>query len=76
MAKIQDIGTGNYIRDPRGVKTTDGRGMNIRVLKVQANDGNSFRCHPIKSIRGSTVEIDTENFIQIPIDTQVEPVTI
>ena len=76
MPKIEDVGLGNYIRNPRKTKSKSGDVLLGTVLRVEVNDGNAFRCHPIKSIDSTRVTIDTENFQFIPIGTNVEQVTI
>jgi hypothetical protein len=76
MPKIQDIGVGNYIRNPQGNKSADSLGMNIEALQIYADDGGSFMCFPVTGKRGTEPILDKERYYQIPIDTNVEQVTI
>lgn len=75
--KIQNVGLGNYIRNPKGVRQTDAPGMNIiEALKITQNNGNSFLCYPVKDPKASPVTLDTTRFYDIPIDTMVERASI
>ena len=80
MARIQDVGVGGYIKDPRGRKQKDSRGTCVRALKVVQNNGNSFLCMPVVGVKqgpsGPEATLDTERYQQIPIDTNVDQVTI
>ncbi len=74
MPKIQDVGIGNYIRSPRGRRGQDSRQMNVEVLQVAQNNGNSFLCFPVVSKNPLT--LDTTRYQHINIDTVVDQVTI
>ncbi len=75
MAKIQTIGVGNYIRNPR--KNIQSGGVRIpEVLRIAENNGNSFTCYPVKDSKTVPVTVDTTRYLQIPIDTDVQQVTI
>ena len=76
MPKIEDVGVGKYIRNPRRGKNKSGDVPLASVLRIEANDGNAFRCHTIKRIDSTRVTIDSENYQFIPIGTNVEQVTI
>jgi len=76
MPKIQNIGLGNYIRNPRGRHGADSKQMNIEVLKVSENHGNSFLCYPVTDPKTVPVTVDTTRYQMIPIDTNVEQVSI
>lgn len=76
MVKIQNVGVGNFIRDPRGRHGDDSRSQNVEALIVVANEGNSFRCHPITDAKSVPVTYDLTRFQFIPIDTMVEQVTV
>lgn len=76
MAKIQNIGVGKFIRSPRGIKGIDSKGMNIESMQIVSNEGNSFRCCPVTNGSSNPIKIDTTRFIFIPIDTDVDQVTI
>lgn len=75
MPKIQDVGVGNYIRNPRKVSRSSGVPKSA-VMQVFKNDGNAFVCHPVKSSASGRVVLDLENYMYIPLDTQVDQVTI
>ena len=75
MPKIQDVGVGAYIRNPHGGRESAGVRIS-NVLKVMNNDGNTFRCYPVKSVASGEATIETEVYYNIPIDTQVDQVTI
>lgn len=75
MAKIQTIGVGNYIRNPKGIRGVNSRQSNVEILKIYANNGNSFLCYPVKSVQSTRVILDTSQYYQIPIDTNVEQAT-
>lgn len=72
MARIQNVGVGNYIRNPKGVKNGD----TVEVLQIASNDGNSFLCYPVVSKDSTNVVLDTKRYYQIPVDTNVDQVTI
>lgn len=74
MAKIQDVGIGNYIRNPRGVKTKDGGGMGVEALRIDRSEGNSFLCFPVTS--KTPLTLDRSRGLVIPRDSEVEQVTI
>lgn len=76
MAKIQTIGVGNYIRNPRGGSPIDALGMNIGVLQIFENHGNYFLCFPVVDAKAVPVTLDKTKYRFIPIDTNVEQVTI
>ena len=76
MAKIQNIGIGKYIRSPKGRHGTDSRQSNVEALFISRNDGNSFVCYPVSGKRGTEAVLDYTRYYQIPIDTEVEQVTI
>ena len=76
MPKIQNVGVGNYIRNPKGVKARDSLGMSIEVLKVESNEGNSFKCVVVSNASNNPVLLDTTRYYMIPIDTQVEQVSV
>lgn len=67
MPKLSDVGLGGYIRSHRNSK---------EVLKVEVDDGNTFRCHPIKEIHGTRVVLDLERYFNLPKDQEVDRVTI
>lgn len=74
MPKIQNVGVGGYIRNPRGRDAEDSRGMNTEILRVEGNDGNSFICFPVKRFDGGVPVIDTTRYQQIRVDTVVDQV--
>lgn len=76
MAKIQTIGVGKYIRSHRGTRAKNSRGMNIEVLWIGSNNGNSFTCFPVTDANARPVGVDRSVYFQIPIDTHVEEVSI
>jgi hypothetical protein len=76
MPKIQNVGVGGYIRNPRGRHGEDSRGMNVEVLQVAVNEGNSFRCYPVTDPKSVPVTVDTTRFQFIPIDTNVDQVSL
>lgn len=75
MARIQDVGIGNYIRNPRGGRESAGVRISD-ILKVMNNDGNTFRCYPVKSVNSGEATLETEVYYNIPLDAQVDQVTI
>lgn len=72
MPKIQNVGVGNYIRDPKGVKAANGA---RQILKIDASYGNSFLCYPVKSYASGLATLNYSTHQFIPIDTEVEQVT-
>ena len=76
MPKIQNVGVGNFIRNPRGIRNPDSREMNVEVLQVSINQGNSFLCYPVTDAKTVPVTVDTTRYQQIPIDTQVDQVSV
>ena len=80
MAKIQNVGIGNYIRNPRGRLQPGSRGTAVEVLKINSNSGNSFLCFPVTGVKqgpdGSEAVVDTTRYLQIPVGTEVEQVSI
>ena len=78
--KIQNVGIGNYIRNPRGRKLANSDGSAVEVLRVDANQGNSFLCFPVVGYKAGASEneavLDRTRYLQIPIDTEVQQVTI
>lgn len=76
MPKIQNVGIGNYIRNPRGRYGDNSKGSNVEVLQVASNEGNSFLCYPVLDPKANPVTIDTGRFQYIPIDTFVQQVTL
>ena len=75
MAKIQDIGVGKYIKNPRGGKVSGNQKI-PNVLLIHINDGNTFRCYAVKDAKAVPVTIDDSRAFVLPIDTDVEQVTI
>ena len=76
MAKIQNIGVGNFIRNPRGRHTPESKQQSIEVLQISSNQGNSFLCYPVKDAGAVPVTVDQSRHYFIPIDTNVERVMI
>ena len=76
MPKIQNVGIGNYIRNPRGRRGSDSRQMNVEVMKIHSDEGNSFLCYPVTNTETDPVTLDTTRYQYIPIDTNVDQVTI
>jgi hypothetical protein len=76
MPKIQNVGVGKFIRNPRGRRGADSRMMNVEVLQIAENGGNSFLCYPVTDAKTVPVTVDTTRFLQIPIDTVVDQVSI
>lgn len=76
MAKIQNIGVGNYIRNPQGRHGMQSRGTNVEVLKIEENHGNSFLCYPISDPSSVPVTLDKSRYLFIPIDTDVQQVSV
>ena len=75
MAKIETLGVGKYIQSPKG--RSHSRGVAIsKVLKISSNEGNSFRCFPVKSVNSGNVVLDTTKYLHIPIGTDVREVTV
>lgn len=74
--KIQNVGIGNFIRNPRGQHGSGSRQMNVEVLQVAKNDGNSFLCYPVTDAKTVPVTVDTTRFQQIKIDTVVDQVSV
>lgn len=72
MPKIQNIGIGNYIRNPRGTGATTGGVKSREVMQVFVQDGNQYRCHPVINARAVPVTLDMKRYIFIPVDTEVE----
>ena len=73
MPKIQNIGLGNYIRNPRGRHISGG--TKIELLQIASNEGNSFLCYPVTGKNSSQIIVDTTRYYYIPIDTDVEQAT-
>lgn len=70
MPKIQNVGIGNYIRNPEGRRLP---GTNIiELMQVSRNDGNSFLCYPVVGRVPGKTTLDTTRYLQVPLDTQVE----
>lgn len=76
MPKIQDVGVGNYIRNPKGRHGADSRQTNVEVLKVSRSEGNGFLCYPVVDAAAVPPTLDTTRYQIIPIDTVVKQVTI
>lgn len=76
MPKIQNVGVGGYIRGLKGLMGIDSRGLNAEVWKVMSNEGNSFKCSPVTNGSANPVVIDESRYYFIPIDTNVDQVTI
>lgn len=80
MPKIQNVGIGNYIRNPRGRRSDDSRGTAVETLQVASSQGNSFTCFPVTAVKsgpdGTEAVVDTTRYLQIPVDTVVEQVNI
>jgi len=76
MPKIQTLALGTYIRNPRGKKEPNSRGMSIEILQIAENHGNSFLCFPVTNASSNPVTVDTTRYLFIPLDTNVESVTI
>jgi len=74
MAKIQNIGIGKYIRNPKGRKASDS--TNVEVLQIAENHGNAYLCFPVTGRRGTDVILDKTRYLFIPIDSNVNEVTI
>lgn len=74
--KIQNVGVGNYIRNPKGVRLQDSDGRSFETLQVASNEGNSFLCYPVTNASTVPVTTDKTRYQFIPIDTMVEQVTI
>ena len=74
MAKIQNVGVGNYIRNPRGNRGLNSQQMNVEALRIDSNQGNSFLCFPVTAMNSGSPVVDTTRYLQIPIDTEVEQV--
>lgn len=75
VPKIQNIGLGNYIKNPRRTLISGGQRI-PEVLLVHINDGNAFRCYAVKDSKANPVTIDDSKAYVIPIDTEVEQATI
>lgn len=65
--KISELEVGDFIRNPK---------KGGQVLQLTRNDGNSFLCYPVKDPKASPVTLDGSRFYSIPMDTNVEQVTI
>lgn len=76
MAKIQSIGIGKYITNPDGRKLSGSNGHSIEVLQISENHGNSFLCFPVVDAKANPVTVDKTRYQFIPIDTNVQVVTI
>ena len=76
MAKIQNVGVGNFIRGLRGRQAADSRNMNSEVWRISSNEGNSFLCHPVTDAKTVPVTVDTTRFQFVAIDTNVDQVTL
>lgn len=76
MPKIQDVGVGGYIRNPKGRAGADSRQMNVEVLKVSENHGNGFLCFPVTKVASGVATLDKTRYQFIPIDTNVKQVSI
>lgn len=78
--KIENVGVGGFVRNPRGRDNPNSRGSNIEVLKVTTDNGNSFTCYPVSSVKvgatGREAVLDTTRYQQIPKGTNVQQVTI
>lgn len=74
MPKIQSIGLGNFIRNPRGTGTVSGGLKSREVMQVTTNNGNSFTCYPVMAV--NPLVLDKTRYLQIPIDTDVESASI
>lgn len=75
MPKIQNVGIGKFIRDLR--KTGHSKGQRISsVLQIATNEGNAFKCFPVKSVHSGRIVLDTTKYHFIPIDSEVEEVSI
>lgn len=72
MNKIQNIGIGNYIRDPRGAMAANGA---KQILKISDNYGNGFLCYPVKSFDSGVPTLIYTSHQIIAIDTMVEQVS-
>ena len=67
MPKLSTLALGNYIRSFRNSK---------EVLRIEVDEGNSFRCYPVKEVHSTRVVLDTERYYFIPKDQEVQQVTI
>lgn len=75
MAKIENVGIGKFIQNPRGRSHSAGVAIS-KVLQVSSNEGNSFRCFPVTSVNSGSVVLDKTKYVHIPIGTNVQEVTI
>ena len=73
MPRIQNVGVGNYIRNPKGVR---GDSSGVEVLQVGSNEGGSFICYPVISSASGKIVLNTKRYYNIPIDTMVDQVSI
>lgn len=80
MPKIETVGVGKFIRNPRGRHSPDSRGTAIEVLQIASNNGNSFTCFPVTAVNagpdGPEAVLDTTRYQDIPIGTNVEQASI
>ena len=67
MPKIQVVGVGNFIRDPKRPG---------QVLGVVTNNGNSFTCYPVSRVDSGVPVYDKTTYQMISLDTNVELATI
>jgi len=76
VIKIQNVGIGNFIRNPCGRMGENTQGTSVEVLQVASDQGNSFLCYPVTDPKAVPVIVDTTRYQFIPIDQMVQPVTI
>ena len=67
MPKLSTIGLGKYIRSPRDPGI---------VWQLTADEGNTFRCHPVTGKESTRVIIDLTRYRYLPKDADGEEVTL
>jgi hypothetical protein len=73
MPKLSTLSVGHYIRHHR-----DGRlradGSAPPILKIEADEGSTYRCHPLLKRESGVDTIDQERFYFIDKEQEVERV--
>ena len=69
MPRLSSLSVGQYIRNPRGV--TIGDGLHANILKIVSDEGDCYKCQPVKSHVSGVDTLDDRHYF-IDKSQQVE----
>lgn len=73
MARLSTLSVGQFIRNPRDARIRRD-GSAAPILEIIADEGDTFRCHPVKSYESGVSTIDTKEYQFISKQQEVERV--